>query len=56
VWDDTGAGGGKAGSMWIVNDMNMVIIVPGHDPPGPAECLEFSNKGLYADHLKLSDI
>ena len=27
VWDDTGAGGGKAGSMWIVNNMNMVIII-----------------------------
>ena len=42
--------------MWIVNNMNMVIIIPGHDPPEPSECLEFANKGLYADHLKLSEV
>ena len=33
VWDDTGAGGGKPGSMWIINSMDMVAIVPGHDAP-----------------------
>ena len=54
VWDDTGAGGGKAGSMWIVNDMNMVVVVPGHDPPAPAECIEFANKQMYVEGLKLA--
>ena len=33
VWDDTGAGGGKAGSIWIVNSMDMIAVIPGHDPP-----------------------
>ena len=35
VWDDTGSGGGKAGSMWIVNDMNMLVLIPGHEPHLP---------------------
>lgn len=33
IWDDTGAGGGKPASMWIINSLGMVAIVPGHDPP-----------------------
>ena len=33
IWDDTGAGGGKPGSMWTVNSMDMLTVVPGHDPP-----------------------
>jgi hypothetical protein len=33
VWDDTGAGGGKPGSIWTINSMDMVAIVAGHEPP-----------------------
>ena len=33
VWDDSGAGGGKPGSMWIINSMDMLTIVPGHESP-----------------------
>jgi hypothetical protein len=33
IWDDTGAGGGKPASMWIINSLGMVTIVPGHEPP-----------------------
>ena len=33
IWDDTGAGGGKPGSIWTVNSMDMVAAVPGHEPP-----------------------
>lgn len=33
VWDDTGAGGGKPGSMWSINSFNMIAVVPGHDAP-----------------------
>ena len=33
VWDDTGGGGGKAGSIWTVNSMDMIAVVQGHDPP-----------------------
>lgn len=33
VWDDTGAGGGRPGSIWIINTMNMIAVVPGHEPP-----------------------
>jgi len=33
IWDDTGAGGGKPGSIWTINSMDMVAVVPGHDPP-----------------------
>jgi hypothetical protein len=33
IWDDTGAGGGKPGSIWTVNSMDMIAVVPGHEAP-----------------------
>ena len=33
VWNDTGAGGGKPGSMWTINSLDMVAIVVGHEAP-----------------------
>lgn len=36
IWDDTGSGGGKPGSMWIINSMQMVAVVAGHEPPKEA--------------------
>jgi hypothetical protein len=33
VWDDTGAGGGKPGSIWTVNSLDMVAVVAGHEAP-----------------------
>jgi hypothetical protein len=33
VWDDSGAGGGKPGSIWIVNPHGLIAIVAGHDAP-----------------------
>jgi Ca2+-binding EF-hand superfamily protein len=33
IWDDTGAGGGKPGSLWTINSMDMIAVVPGHEPP-----------------------
>jgi hypothetical protein len=33
VWDDTGAGGGKAGSIWTINSMDMIAVTIGHDAP-----------------------
>lgn len=32
VWDDSGSGG-REGSVWIFNTMNLVGFVAGHDPP-----------------------
>lgn len=29
LWDDTGAGGGRPGSAWIINELNMIAIVSG---------------------------
>ena len=33
IWDDSGAGGGKAGSIWAVNSMDLIVFVAGHDEP-----------------------
>lgn len=33
IWDDTGAGGGKPGSIWTVNALDMVAVVAGHEAP-----------------------
>merc|ERR1712127_552425 len=32
VWDDSGSGG-REGSIWLFNEMNLVGFVAGHDPP-----------------------
>mmetsp|Transcript_25378 Transcript_25378/g.37606 ORF Transcript_25378/g.37606 Transcript_25378/m.37606 type:complete len:717 (+) Transcript_25378:1050-3200(+) len=32
VWDDSGSGG-REGSIWVFNTMNLVGFVSGHDPP-----------------------
>ena len=53
LWDDTGAGGGKAGSMWVINNMNMVIVVSGHSPPPSEECLEFNSGKFFLEGLDL---
>ena len=33
VWDDTGAGGGKAGSVWAINSMRLIAFAAGHEAP-----------------------
>jgi Vacuolar protein sorting-associated protein 62 len=33
VWDDSGAGGGKPGSVWVVNSLELVAFTAGHDAP-----------------------
>lgn len=33
IWDDTGAGGGKPGSVWVINTLEMIAVVPGHEAP-----------------------
>ena len=32
VWDDSGSGG-RVGGIWLINTMNLVGFVAGHDPP-----------------------
>lgn len=36
VWDDTGAGGGKPGSIWQINALGLIAVVPGHGAPTDA--------------------
>lgn len=33
IWDDSGAGGGRPGSIWIINPHGLITLVPGHDAP-----------------------
>ena len=33
IWDDSGAGGGKPGSIWVVNPHGLIAFVAGHDAP-----------------------
>ena len=33
IWNDAGGGGGKPGSMWVINSLNMVAVIAGHEPP-----------------------
>jgi len=32
VWDDSGSSGAR-GSIWVVNSLGLLAVVPGHDPP-----------------------
>eukprot|EP00965_Chrysotila_dentata_P071319 2356990-Pleurochrysis_carterae.AAC.3 len=45
LWDDAGSSG-AAGSVWIVNNMGMAVISPGHEAPaGPFYDLVLDAKG-----------
>jgi len=33
IWNDSGAGG-RSGSIWTINNMNLIKMKTGHDPPG----------------------
>jgi Ca2+-binding EF-hand superfamily protein len=50
IWDDTGAGGGKPGSIWTVNSMDIVAIVAGHEPPKDV-FYEFKSKSFSCEGM-----
>jgi len=53
VWDDSGAGGGKPGSIWTINSMDMVAVVVGHDPP-KEEFYEFNSSRFFLEGFQLN--
>ena len=50
VWDDTGAGGGKPGSIWTINNMDMIAVVPGHDAP-KEQFFELKSQRFFIDQF-----
>lgn len=50
IWNDSGAGGGKAGSMWAINALDMVTVVAGHDPPKDVY-YELRNKRFFLNYV-----
>ena len=54
VWNDTGAGGGKPGSMWTINSLDMVAIVVGHERPKEV-FYELKSKRFMADQMAYAD-
>jgi hypothetical protein len=48
VWDDTGAGGGKPGSIWIINSFQMIAVSPSHDPP-KEQFYDFNSSRFFMD-------
>ncbi len=44
IWDDSGAGGGKPGSIWTINSYDMITVIPGHEPPKESFYEVSSNK------------
>ena len=36
VWDDSGGGGGRPGSVWIINSLDLIAVVAGPEPPKDA--------------------
>ena len=51
IWDDAGAGGGKPGSIWVINSYDMVAVVPGHDAPKD-EYYDLVQNRFYMDQIK----
>ena len=33
LWDDTGSAGGRPGSIWVINSMDMICVTAGHEAP-----------------------
>jgi len=56
IWDDTGSGGGKPGSLWLINDMNMVVMVTGHEPPPREDCMQLSDKKFYFEGFNFNTL
>ncbi len=52
VWDDTGAGGGKPGSIWTINSMDMLAVVPGHEPPTET-FFDLNSNRFFLDNTQL---
>jgi hypothetical protein len=48
IWDDTGAAGGRPGSIWIVNSLDLIAVIPGHDPPKES-FLDISSNRFFID-------
>ena len=48
VWDDIGAGGGKPGSIWIINSMGMFAVSPNPEKPNDT-FYEIPNKKFFLD-------
>ena len=53
IWDDVGAGGGKPGSIWLINSMDMIDIVPGHNQP-EGEYYEFAKSRYSLDGFSIN--
>jgi len=53
IWDDVGSGGGKPGSIWLINSMDMIDIVPGHNPP-EGEYYEFAKSRYNLDGFSIN--
>lgn len=49
LWDDSGSSG-TPGSIWVINKLRLIAVIPGHDPP-PGPFYE-----LRHDHLFLGDV
>ena len=52
IWDDAGAGGGKPGSIWVINSYDMVAVVPGHDAPKD-EYYDLVQNKFYMDQFQI---
>jgi len=46
VWTDSGAGGGRPGSIWAINSLDFVYVHPGHEPPTGVTFYELSHQRM----------
>lgn len=49
IWDDSGAGGGKPGSIWVINTLGMTAIGDGLNKPTGETFYELSTSRFFMD-------
>ena len=52
IWDDTGAAGGRPGSIWLINSMDMIAVTTGHESPKDT-FYEISSTRFFIDSTQL---
>jgi hypothetical protein len=56
MWRDAGAAGGRPGSVWIINSLQLICVVEGHDPPSAAQHGAFYDLQQRSFQLSLADL
>jgi len=55
IWDDSGGGGGRPGSIWTINSTSLVAVTAGHDAPKDV-FYELSSQRFFLDENMINPL